>query len=142
MPARAQARYVRVSPIKARRVMNLIRGRNLQEAEAILDLTAMPVARQIRKLVDSAAANAENNHAMERGALWVSEAYVDQGPSMRRLRPASQGRVSIIRRPSSHMTVVLDEREEPKEAAAGRGARRGRRREAEASRPEAAESED
>jgi large subunit ribosomal protein L22 len=142
MPSRAQVRFVQISAIKARRVMNLIRGRNLREAEAILDLTGTPTARQVRKLVDSAAANAENNHAMEREFLWVSQAYVDQGPSMRRLRPASQGRISIIRRPTSHMTVVLDEREELKRAAAERRARPRRRRAARTRRAEAPQAKE
>jgi large subunit ribosomal protein L22 len=142
MPSRAQVRFVQISATKARRVMNLIRGRNLREAEAILDLTGTPTARQVRKLVDSAAANAENNHAMEREFLWVSQAYVDEGPSMRRLRPASQGRISIIRRPTSHMTVVLDEREELKRAAAERRARPRRRRAARTRRAEAPQAKE
>ena len=111
MPARAQAKYVRVSPTKARRMLNLIRGVTLQEAEAILELNGTPVARRIRKLVGSAAANAENNHEMEREFLWVSEAYADQGPVMRRVRAASMGRSYLLRRPTSHLTVVLEARE-------------------------------
>jgi len=129
MPAMAKARYVRVSPLKARRLVNLIRGRALQEAQAILDLTATPTAQAIAKVVNSAAANAENNHDMDPDFLWLREAYVDQGPSMRRVRPASQGRVSIIRRPTSHITVIMDENEELKQAAAARGTRRRRRKE-------------
>jgi large subunit ribosomal protein L22 len=124
MPAMAKARFVRVSPTKARRVMDLIRGRSLQEAEAILGLSHSPTAREVAKVLHSAAANAENNHDMDRDVLWVREGYVDQGPGMRRMRPASQGRVTVIRRPTSHITVVMEEREELKQAAARRAGRR------------------
>jgi large subunit ribosomal protein L22 len=136
----AKARYVRVSATKARRVMNVIRGRSVQEAEAILKLTPSPTAREIAKVVHSAAANAENNHEMDRDFLWIREAYVDQGPSMRRMRPASQGRITMIRRPTSHITVVVDEREELKQAAARGAGRRGRQKETAKRRPSAKRS--
>lgn len=134
--ARATARYVRVPPRKARRVIDLIRGRDLKEARGILRLVPSPTARTILKVLDSAAANAEANHDMDRDFLWVSRCYVDGGPSMRRLRIGSIGRSGIIRRRMSHITVVLDEREELREAAREEARRRRRRRERPAAKPE------
>lgn len=122
MPAKATAKYMRMSPYKVRRVLALIRGRGVEEALAVLGFTPGTVAPAVRKLVNSAAANAENNHGMERERLWVREAYADQGPSLRRYRPGSIGRGGVIRRRLSHITVVLDER--PDQAAASRGRRR------------------
>lgn len=109
MEARAIARYVRMSPRKVRRVLRLIKGRPLREAEAIL--TALPhrAARVVRRVMDSAAANAENNHGMAREDLWVAKAYADGGPMLKRWRAASQGRVAMIRKRTSHICVVLSD---------------------------------
>jgi large subunit ribosomal protein L22 len=119
--AKATARFVRIKPYKVRRVLALIRGRDLAEALAALDFTASSAAPQIRKVVDSAAANAEANHGMNRERLWVRRAYADEGPSLRRYRAGSIGRGGVIKRRMSHITVVVDERPE---AAAPRGPRR------------------
>jgi large subunit ribosomal protein L22 len=125
---------VRVSPRKARRVIDLIRGRDLKEARAMLRLAPSPTARLVLKVLDSAAANAEANHAMDQDFLWVSRCHVDGGPAMRRLRIGSMGRGAVIRRRMSHITVVVEEREELREAAREQ-ARRRRRREAPAAKP-------
>jgi large subunit ribosomal protein L22 len=126
--ARATARYIRVSPRKARRVIDLIRGRDLREARAALRLAPSPTARTILKVLNSAAANAETNHDMDQDFLWVSRCYVDGGPSMRRMRIGSIGRGGVIRRRMSHITVILEEREELREAAREAARRRRRRR--------------
>jgi len=124
--ARAIARFVRTSPRKARRVVDLIRGKDLKQALAILKFTPNIAARAIEKVVNSAAANAETNHDMSRDFLWVSCCYVDEGPAMKRLRRGSMGRGGLIRKRMSHITVVVSEREEMRQAA--ERARRGRRR--------------
>jgi len=120
--AKATAKFIRISPYKVRRVLALIRGRNVPEALAALDFAASSAAPVIRKVVSSAAANAETNHGMDRERLWVSRAYADEGPSLRRYRAGSIGRGGVIRRRMSHITVVLDER--PAEPTAPRGRRR------------------
>ncbi|WP_422448642.1 50S ribosomal protein L22 [Thermoanaerobacterium sp. DL9XJH110] len=111
MEARAQARYVRIAPRKVRVVMDLIRGKKLSEALTILRFTPKAASRIIEKVLLSAAANAENNHDMNRDALYVARCYVDQGPTLKRLRPMPMGRAGLIRRKTSHITVVLREKE-------------------------------
>lgn len=111
MEARAQARYVRMSPTKVRRTIRLIKGLSLKEAQATLDVLPHRAARVIRKVVDSAAANAENNHGMAREDLWVERAYVDAGPTMKRYRFASGGRIGMIHKRISHISVVLSDAE-------------------------------
>lgn len=110
MEARATAKFVRVSPIKAQRVASLIRGKDLGEALNILVLTGNKPAREIEKVVRSAAANAENNHDMDVSRLFISEISANQGPTMKRFRAGSQGRASLILKRSSHISVVLKER--------------------------------
>jgi large subunit ribosomal protein L22 len=107
MEARAQARYVRVTPMKARRVIDLIRGMNATDAQAVLKFAPQAASEPIGKVLDSAIANATNNHAMDARSLVVSEAFVDEGPTMKRIRPRAQGRAYRIRKRSSHITVVL-----------------------------------
>ena len=109
MQAKAVARYIRISPTKVRRTIRLIRGLPLREAQATLDVLPHRAARLVRKVVDSAAANAENNHAMARDELWVEEAYVDAGPTMKRWRFASGGRIGMIHKRISHIGVVLSD---------------------------------
>jgi len=121
--AKAQAKYVPVSPLKVRRVVTLIRGKGLEEALAILQFTSGRAAAIVRKVVGSAGANAENNHNINRDNLVVSTVFVDNGPSMRRLRAGSMSRAVIIRRRTSHITVVVSEREA---APVRRPARHGR----------------
>jgi large subunit ribosomal protein L22 len=109
MEARAQARYVRVTPMKARRVIDLIRGMNAADAQAVLKFAPQAASEPIGKVLDSAIANATNNHAMDARSLVVSAAYVDEGPTMKRIRPRAQGRAYRIRKRSSHITVIVSD---------------------------------
>ena len=109
MEARAQARYVRVTPMKARRVIDLIRGMNAADAQSVLKFAPQAASEPIGKVLDSAIANAANNHAMEVRGLVVSAAFVDEGPTMKRIRPRAQGRAYKIRKRSSHITVVVSD---------------------------------
>ena len=111
MESRAIAKYVRVSPLKARRVANLIRGKALGDALNILKLTGNKPAKAIEKAVRSAAANAENNHNMDTRKLYVDKIDANQGPVMKRLMPGSMGRGLIIKKRSTNILVVLKEKE-------------------------------
>jgi large subunit ribosomal protein L22 len=110
MEARAQARYVRVTPMKARRVVDLIRGLSAAEAQAILKFAPQAASEPVGKVLASAVANAENNMNLNPASLFVSEAYVDEGPTMKRFRPRAQGRAYRIRKRTSHITVVVESR--------------------------------
>jgi len=112
MEAKATARYVRVSPRKARLVVDLVRGKSVAEAEAILKFTPRAAAEVVGKVVHSAAANAEQNLKIKPETLYVSEAYVNEGPTLKRIRPRAQGRASRINKRTSHITVVVKQREE------------------------------
>ena len=105
----AVARYVRVAPRKVRAVVDLIRGKSLKEAEAILLYTPKAATEPVMKVLKSAVANAENNLEMNRDELYVAEVYANQGPTLMRFRPRAQGRASRIRKRTSHITVVLDQ---------------------------------
>lgn len=111
MKTRAVARFVRIAPRKARQVIDLIRGKQVSDAHTILKFTPRFAAEIIGKVLNSAVANAENNHKMNRDRLVVSEAYVDQGPTMKRYMPRAQGRASLIHKRTSHITIVLAEKE-------------------------------
>ncbi|MEY3733643.1 MAG: hypothetical protein RL347_1002 [Actinomycetota bacterium] len=113
MEARAQARFVRVTPMKARRVVDLIRGLPASDAQAVLRFAPQDASEPVGKVLDSAIANATNNHNLDPASLVVAEAYVDEGPTMRRFRPRAQGRAYRIRKRTSHITVVLEEFEAP-----------------------------
>lgn len=108
MEARAQARFVRVTPMKARRVVDLIRGLPAADAQAVLRFAPQDASDPVGKVLDSAIANATNNHNLDPASLVVAEAYVDEGPTMRRFRPRAQGRAFRIRKRTSHITVVLE----------------------------------
>jgi large subunit ribosomal protein L22 len=108
--AMAKAKHVRISPRKARAVIDLIRGKALKEAEAILKFTVHKGTRPIGKVLQSAAANAEHNYDMDREQLFVKAAYVDGGPVIKRMMPRAQGRGDIIKKRSSHITIVMGER--------------------------------
>ena len=110
MEARAHARYVRVTPMKARRVVDVIRGMKADEAVATLRYAPMSAAEPVRKVVESAMANAENNEGLVPSSLWISEAYVDEGPTLKRIQPRAQGRAYRIRKRTSHITVVVESR--------------------------------
>lgn len=108
MDARAQARYVRVTPMKARRVVDLIRGLPAEQAQAVLRFAPQAASEPVGKVLDSAIANATNNASLDPRTLVVREAYVDEGPTMKRFRPRAQGRAFRIRKRTSHITVVVE----------------------------------
>ena len=124
MEARAQARFVRVTPMKARRVVDLIRGLPASEARAVLTFAPQAASEPVGKVLDSAVANATNNHNLDPATLVISEAYVDEGPTMKRFRPRAQGRAARIRKRTSHITIVVESRRPaaPKKAAAKKAA--------------------
>lgn len=109
MEARAIAKYVRMSPMKVGVVLGLIRGKSVNEAFAILKYTPREAARVIEKVLKSAVANAEHNNELDRANLIVSEAFVGQGPTLKRFRPHAQGRAFRINKRTSHITVVVKE---------------------------------
>jgi ribosomal protein L22 len=106
----AKARYVRTSARKARMVCGHIRGKSVQEARAILAFTPRDAARDWSKLLESAVANAENNHELLEDDLIVREAYADEGPTIKRFRPRAMGRATPIRKRTSHLTITLTPR--------------------------------
>ena len=110
MEAKAVAKYVRIAPRKVRVVMNLIRGKNVADAFAILKFTPKVGSDVIEKVLKSAVANAENNFDMNVDKLYVSSAYVDQGPTLKRIHPRSRGQAFSIFKRTSHVTVVVAER--------------------------------
>ena len=107
MEARAQARYVRVTPQKARRVVDLIRGMEAAAAQSLLKFAPQAASEPIGKVLDSAIANATNNLNLDPSTLVISQAYIDEGPTMKRFRPRAQGRAYRIRKRTSHITVVV-----------------------------------
>jgi large subunit ribosomal protein L22 len=107
--ARSSARYARVTPQKARRMVDLIRGLPASEAQTVLRFSPQAASETVGKVLDSAIANAEHNHGMSADALVVSQAYVDEGPTLKRFRPRAQGRAYRIRKRTSHITVVVSE---------------------------------
>ena len=106
---RAIARYVRISSRKVRIVIDLIRGKSVREAEAILRYTPKEATEPVLKLLNSAVANAENNLELNRDDLYVAEVYANQGPTLMRFRARARGRASRIRKRTSHITIVLDQ---------------------------------
>lgn len=112
MEAKAIAKYVRMSPRKARLVANLIKGKDIHEAEAILRYTPNKASGVLKKVMLSAAANAENNLGLDKANLVVKNAIIDQGPSIKRIKPRAQGRADRMVHRTSHVTVVVAEREE------------------------------
>ncbi len=105
---RAVAKHVRISPYKVRIVLDVIRGKSVREAAAILDNTPKSASEPIKKVLMSAAANAENNNNMNRDDLYVAACYADQGPTLKRVMPRAQGRAFRILKRTSHITIVLD----------------------------------
>src|SRR2546423_11901055 len=106
--ARAVARHVRVTPMKARRVINLVRGLPAKEALAVLQFAPQAASEPVYKVLASAIANAENNERLDPDSLLVSEAYVDDGPTLKRFRPRAQGRAYRIRKRSCHITIAVE----------------------------------
>ena len=111
MEARAHLRYARIAPRKVSVVLDLIRGEDLDKALAILQYTPKAGSELLYKLVKSAAANAENNHNMDKNNLYVAECFVTPGPTLKRVMPRAQGRAFRILKRTSHITVVLKEKE-------------------------------
>jgi large subunit ribosomal protein L22 len=111
LKVKAVARFVRIAPRKARQVIDLIRGKRVGDAQTILKFTPRFAAEVIGKVLKSAVANAENNNKLNRERLIVAEAYVDQGPTMKRYMPRAQGRASLIHKRTSHVTIVVAEKE-------------------------------
>src|SRR4051794_25345644 len=108
---RAKARYVRTAPRKARLVVDHIRGKSVHEARAILIHTPRAASRDVLKLLDSAIANAENNHELVADELKIDRVFVDEGPTLKRFRPRALGRATQIRKRTSHMTILLTPKE-------------------------------
>lgn len=109
MEVKATAKGVRVSPTKARRYVDMIRGKGADEALAMLKFTPSPIAGMVSRVVRSAVSNAENNYQMVPSELKVTRAYVDEGTRMKRMRFQGRGRVSPIIKRMSHITVVVEE---------------------------------
>ena len=111
MEAKAHLRYIRISPRKVKIVCDLIRGKSLAQATAILMTTPKAASEPLIKLLNSAAANAENNHSMDPEKLYVSEVFANPGPIIKRIRPRAQGRAFRINKRTSHVTLVVAEKE-------------------------------
>lgn len=109
MRVKAQAKYVRQSPYKVRRVLDLVRGLPVPEAEHILRLTQRGATEPVTKVLHSAVANAEHNHALDAEELVIAEAYADEGPTLKRFRPRARGRATQIRKRTSHITIVVSD---------------------------------
>ena len=110
MEGKAIAKYVRMSPIKVGAVTDLIRGKDVKEAFAILEYTPREAATAIKKVLKSAVANAENNFALNSDNLYVSDVFVGQGPTLKRFRPMDHGKAFKILKKTSHITVIVKER--------------------------------
>lgn len=112
MEARATVKYARISPRKVKIVCDLIRGKDVRTARAILLNTPKAASEIMVKLLNSAAANAENNFEMDGSNLYVSETFANPGPILKRMQPVSKGRGYRINKRTSHITIVVKEREE------------------------------
>ena len=110
MEAKAVAKYIRISPRKAAQVANLVRGKSVGEAYAILKFTPNKGAAIIEQVLKSAVANAEHNYNMDVDKLYVSTIFVDQGPSLKRFKPRAMGRADGIMKRTSHITVMVSEK--------------------------------
>ena len=144
----AKARFVRVSPSKARRVIDLVRGKSVADALDILRWAPQAASEPVAKVIASAAANAQNNNGLDPSTLVVATVYADDGPTAKRIRPRAQGRAFRIRRRTSHITVVVESRptqgraglavgeRDPRPSRAGQQGCRGQRAGKEGSRQE------
>lgn len=112
MEAKAVARFVRVSPRKARIVIDLIRGKSVPAAREILQFTNRAIAETVEKTLNSAVANAESNQHVRADSLIVKAAFADEGPTLKRIRPRAKGSASPIRKRTSHITIIVAPREE------------------------------
>jgi ribosomal protein L22 len=109
---RASSRYVRVAPRKARLIADQVRGMHIEQARALLEFSPRGAAEDIRKLIESAAANAENNHDLIGDEMRISEITVDEGPTLRRYRPRALGRASRINKRTCHIALALTPEDE------------------------------
>jgi large subunit ribosomal protein L22 len=107
MESRATMKYVRTTPRKMRRAVDLIRGQHVIEAQRILRFSPLGASDELQKLVNSAIANAEQKPGVVADNLWISRAWVDEGPTLRRYRPRAYGRATRVRKRTSHVTVVV-----------------------------------
>jgi large subunit ribosomal protein L22 len=121
--ALAQARYVRMTPMKVRRVVDVIRGMKADQALATLAFAPQAASEPVGKVLASAVANAANNKQLDPDSLYVSQAYVDEGPTLKRFRPRAQGRAYRINKRTSHITVIVESR-----ARVGAASQKGRTR--------------
>src|SRR6201995_1310860 len=131
--ATAVARFVRVSPTKARRVINLVRGRAVADALDILRWAPQAASETVAKVIASAAANAQNNDGLDPATLVVATVYADGGPTTKRIRPRAQGRAFRIRKRTCHITVIVESRPAKDGSAKGGSASAARARRAQAS---------
>ncbi|MDX1689871.1 MAG: 50S ribosomal protein L22 [Acidimicrobiia bacterium] len=115
MNVHARARFVRQSPLKVRRVLDLVRGLPVHEARDVLQFTQRRAAQPIRKVLESAVANAEHNHALDAEELFVVRAYADEGPTLKRYRPRARGRATQILKRTSHITIVVGDHRDDQE---------------------------
>ena len=118
----ASARYTRITPMKARRVVDMVRGLPVDEALALLAFAPQAAAETVRKVLQSAIANAETGEDLDRGDLVVASAMVDEGPTMKRWRPRAQGRATRINKRTSHITLVV----QPADVVAAKTVKKGR----------------
>ena len=140
MEARAMARYVRVTPRKARRVVDLIRYLPADEALALLRFAPQAASEPVAKVIASAAANAQNNEGLDPATLVVATVYADEGPTAKRIRPRAQGRAFRIRKRTSHITVIVESRPSKEERGGGRSVSAARARRAQGSKAAAAKT--
>src|SRR5882757_1446291 len=129
----AKARFVRVSASKARRVIDLVRGKSVTEALDILRWAPQAASEPVAKVIASAAANAQNNDGLDPATLVVASVYADEGPTDNRIRPRAQGRAFRIRKRTSHITVIVESRPPKEERGGGRSASAARARRAQGS---------
>ncbi|PIE59233.1 MAG: 50S ribosomal protein L22 [Desulfobulbus propionicus] len=109
METKAVAKYIRISPQKARLVADVVRGKDVDEAITILRFMPKKAARILRKVIESAVANADQNDAIDVDTLYVKKIHIDGGPMLKRFRPRAQGRATRILKRTSHITVIVDE---------------------------------
>lgn len=112
MEVKAVTRMVRISPLKVRLVMDVVRGKPVDQALATLAYMPQKAAREVARTIKSAAANAENNFDLDRDALFIKRIYADQGPVLKRFMPRARGMANRIRKPTTHITVIVDDGEE------------------------------
>ncbi|MCG5431866.1 50S ribosomal protein L22 [Mycobacterium sp. MYCO198283] len=125
--ARAVARFVRVSPTKARRVIDLVRGKPVAEALDLLRWAPQAASEPVAKVIASAAANAQNNEGLDPDTLVVATVFADEGPTAKRIRPRAQGRAFRIRKRTSHITVIVESRPSRSDRGASPQSARSRR---------------